>query len=117
MCSVFIRFSISINKRGNKPTRISNQYLLRLLATLSKLGRTNVSTQILVEVWQSQQWPVDDVFFLHFDVLAEYGFVVVNGGPTPSDDINALLSHPGVFEQQVSITQAGTDFFERYPQF
>lgn len=99
--------------------RVSNQYLLMLLIAVRRLGCADVSAKLLVEVWQSQGRHVNEIFFLHFDVLIEYGFLIVSekvgqSVSQSSDSFASLLEPLIALDVQVSISDTGTDFLERY---
>jgi len=96
--------------------RISNQYLLRILTLVAGLGRTDVSARVLVESWTSQGRTADDIFFLHFDVLFEYGFLQGKSSNELTNGFESLMAGQSTFDMQLSITQNGTDFLHRYLQ-
>ncbi|MBX2823948.1 MAG: hypothetical protein KTR33_04400 [Gammaproteobacteria bacterium] len=102
--------------RSTNTVRIRNQYLLKILSLVVRLGRKNVSARVLVEAWKGSGRMVDDIFFLHFDVLFEYQFLKGSSATELAGDFNALISNEAALDIQVSITRNGEDFLQRYLQ-
>lgn len=92
--------------------RIQNRYLLALLASIVRLGSVNVSATVLVESWQQAGREVGELFFLHQDVLLDYGFVSITHEKLPQS-LAATLKSKQV-DMQMSITDSGRDFLDRY---
>ena len=80
--------------------------------------------KLFVEVWQQRGYQVNDEFFLHFDTLFEYGFLIQTGQDVADSLVNssaevsisaaALTDALRPYEIQFSMTKNGGDFLERY---
>jgi len=103
------------------PHRIRNQSLSQLLAVVVHLGCTGISSRVFVEACKDQGISPDDVFFLHFDTLFDYGFLKATES-TEHIPLSAISKSPGVqtvaidksFDVAFSLTHSGQEFLHRY---
>ncbi len=104
--------------REHMPQRIRNQTLLQLLRVVVRLGSSDVSSRLFVEACRESGLTVNEVHFLHFETLFDYGFlnyVVDEADVTKSTqpfDIQRLLDKS--WDRQFSLTHSGLEFLNRY---
>lgn len=101
------------------PNRISNQSLLRQLAVVVQLGSLKVSSRLFVEACRERGQTIGELFFLHFDVLFDYGFltVVSQVDERQQDNISVeerLARINEEWDAQFSLTHDGQEFLQRY---
>jgi len=94
--------------------RIRNQYLLGILSVITELGARDVSAKLVVEAWKAKGRVCDEQFFLHFDALCNYKFLVLTCTEQKLLDIEKLLEFSAEQDNLVTITHEGQAFFERY---
>jgi len=73
-----------------------------------------VSSKLVVESWVAQGKRCDDVFFLHFDMLLNYGFVKQQAITENALTLDELMSFSQEHDNLVSITHEGLEFLDRY---
>jgi len=100
-------------------TRIRNQSLLQLLSVAVRLGSQSISWRVFVEASRTRGFNIGESYFLHFDTLIDYGFLVVTESPAKAlkfkDQISANVeSSCESWDMQFSITHSGLEFFHRY---
>lgn len=95
-------------------SRIRNQYLLSILSLLNELGAKNISSTVMVEAWQAKGRECNDVFFMHYDVLSTYRFIVQTNADELVVGFDKLLELSMEQDSLVSITHEGREFLDRY---
>jgi len=73
-----------------------------------------VSSVLLVEAWKGRGRPVDDNFFMHFDVLHHYQFLKPNEQIDNVVGLEQLLEVTGDQDRFVSVTHEGQEFLQRF---
>lgn len=101
------------------PHRISNQSLLRQLSVVVQLGAVEVSSRLFVDACRERGETIGELFFLHFDILFDYGFLTfVSPLDQPSQvDMTVearLASISKEWDAQFSLTHDGQEFLQRY---
>jgi len=101
------------------PNRISNQSLLRQLAVVVQLGGLEISSRLFVEVCRKRGQTTNELFFLHFDTLFDYGFLTIVSPVNERQDANSTTEtgFPRIAEEwdmQFSLTHNGQEFLQRY---
>lgn len=105
--------------KPSKPVvRIRNQYLLAILASVIGLGTQKISEQALVDQWKLRDHSVDDIFFMHYDILFDYGFLErhENGDNDSSspESFRAMIKSFQRHSVLISVTHEGQEFLDRY---
>ncbi len=96
------------------PVRVRNQYLMAILSSVVGLGSKNIAEADIIERWQSRDYIVDDIFFLHYDVLFSYGFMSATSDEVLHQSFSALLEGLQADKKRISITHEGREFLDRY---
>jgi len=73
-----------------------------------------VSAALVVEAWKAKGRVCDEQFFLHFDALRSYQFLVQTCNEEEVLGIEKLLEFSAEQDNLVTITHEGQAFFERY---
>ena len=85
-----------------------------MLRAIRSMGAKRVSSKLLVENWVAQGKHCDDVFFLHFDMLLNYGFVKQQTVTEGALTLDELLDFTQEQDSLLSITHEGLEFLDRY---
>jgi hypothetical protein len=85
-----------------------------VLRAIRALGANRVSSKLVVENWVAQGKHCDDVFFLHFDMLLNYGFVKQQTITENALTLDELLAFNQEHDSLLSITHEGLEFLDRY---
>ena len=107
----------------NGELRIKNRSLLHLLSVVGQLGNNNISSRIYIEACRARGISVTESFFLHYETLFDYGFLVVVNSTEYSQaklidetDVTNIRIHEG-WDSQFSMTSQGQAFYDRFGGF